>query len=540
MKSKGIGRLGFLLIFVIIFIPIGYTGIVYFSINSATISIANPSLDIGITEFLDLSSLADILLNRELSGEFNLVFEGHGLVATTVKSLQVKIFLEGIQLGIITSNEFFTIPASGIETAHMKFHLDLSSVSLDDIETVVNSISSHNGEVVMSIEGFYEPVILIIPINMPVRATSYAKTITDGPKVLSLSWDALGCEAGDCVGFDVSVKNVFRGSEVNGIVDVLVREDVKLGFDDTARSYPFPIHLQSGESASFSEDFVTYMDSSIRGFFLRVDWGSEVLGEQSSGYPPRLGVSEGYLELEQVYWTVEGYKATSCILGNQVNAHIKLKAYDASVTGSIRVKIRKDKALLLDEDVKVEDYYLDLSRGESRELVLSFLPDEESSGNLRGYFIEIEGDVAWTMSDDYPPRLVVNSPEEEPEEEESTIGIPLIQNVWWTVGDQVVSEASQGHIVKGHVRIKAYGGGISGMVTVRIRKDKALLPDEDYVYDSFPITLGEDQTTTVVMSFTASDKSGFTFRGYFIQVDLDSWDTIWTMESEYPPRLSVN
>jgi hypothetical protein len=42
------------------------------------------------------------------------------------------------------------------------------------------------------------------------------------------------------------------------------------------------------------------------------------------------------------------------------------------------------------------------------------------------------------------------------------------------------------------------------------------------------------------VTFIASDKSGFSFRGYFIEVDFDSWGNSWTMESDYPPRLTVN
>jgi len=43
-----------------------------------------------------------------------------------------------------------------------------------------------------------------------------------------------------------------------------------------------------------------------------------------------------------------------------------------------------------------------------------------------------------------------------------------------------------------------------------------------------------------LISFVASDKSGFSFRGYFIEVNFVSWDDVWTMESAYPPRLEVN
>lgn len=531
IKSKAIGKSGYILIILLICIPLSYVGLIYMSITSASISIANPSVDIGIAEVLDLSGLVDIFLSRKISGEFDLVIEGHGYVSTTVKSFQSKIYLEDIQLGTITSNEFFIIPASGIETAHMDFQLDLSSFSLSDIEYVANSISSHNGEIKMSLEGFIEPVILIFPINVPINVDTYTTTITNAPKVTSLSWDSSSCEVGEDVGFHINVKNVFRASDVNGVVDVLVREDVSYGSDVTAESYQFPVYLRPGESKTFTDEFSTYKESSTRGFFLKTQWGSQVIGEQTSAYPPRLGVIEGRLEFENVYWTVNRKTASSCELGETVQAHISFRAYDASVSGTIRVKIRKDIAGGFDEDFAVSDYDLQISKGETKSITLEFTPNEASSGNSRGYFIEVEGEVSWTMTDAYPPRLKVKAVE---------IGIPSIVFSWFTINEKTVTEAEQGENVQAHVNIKAINGDITGTLTLRIRKDIYILPDEDYVIKQFSISLSEGQYKEITQSFTASEITSSTFRGYFIQVDFDSWAFSWTMDDAYPPRLKVN
>ena len=75
---------------------------------------------------------------------------------------------------------------------------------------------------------------------------------------------------------------------------------------------------------------------------------------------------------------------------------------------------------------------------------------------------------------------------------------------------------------------------------VRIRGDYALLPDDDVIVNSYQITLDESEYGDIEITFSASEKSGFMFRGYFIQVDFDSWGDDWTMSSPYPPRLEVN
>lgn len=93
--------------------------------------------------------------------------------------------------------------------------------------------------------------------------------------------------------------------------------------------------------------------------------------------------------------------------------------------------------------------------------------------------------------------------------------------------------------MKAHILVKAVGGSLKGTLTIRIRKDLALLPDEDYKVESFNIDISEGQAMELTVTFLAAEKSSLSFRGYFIQVDFNSWGTSWTMESSYPPRLKV-
>jgi len=523
MYSKGVGRTPIIFILLLIIIPGSYIGLVYISATSAEYSISG----VGLEEIPDP---VEALISRELEIEFDLEIKGHGYVSTTVKSLEAQIYLEDIYMGVIQSEEVFSIPASRTSTAHMNFHLDLSGISITDIQCVIDSVLTHNGEIKMKIDGYVEPVILIFPINVPISASTYILTYSDAPKVTSLSWDKTSCGIGETALFSASVQNVFRGSSVSGVLDIIAREDVSLGSDINARTYSFPLQLGPGESKTFSGSFTPYKQSSTRGFFLKAQWGSSVVSEQSSSYPPRLNVIEGRLELEDAYWTVNNRIVDSCELGEQVTAHVIVRAYDAAVDDIIRIKIRKDIPLWPDVDCKTIDYSVLLNKGESREYTIIFTPDEPTGINLNGYFVEIEGDLSWTMPDTYPPRLVVES---------EKVGAPSVISVWWTTTRGTVTEVEQGENVQAHIRIKAINGDIAGSITIKVRKDIPLLPDQDHMIKSYTVTLSENQEREFAVSFSASDAPSYSFSGYFIEVDFTSWGISWTMDDSYPPRLNV-
>jgi hypothetical protein len=118
--------------------------------------------------------------------------------------------------------------------------------------------------------------------------------------------------------------------------------------------------------------------------------------------------------VKEAYWQIDGQRASTSSLGQEVEAHVVVQATEQYV-GSIVVKIRKDARLWFDSDFKVDTIPVDLAGGDEKAMELSFTPDETSHGTitgLRGYFIEIEfraTRTTWTMENSYPPRLTVTT-----------------------------------------------------------------------------------------------------------------------------------
>jgi len=470
------------------------------------------------------------LISRQVEVDLNLLVEGHGFLPATIKSLTANMFLEDIYLGAIYTDEQFTIPPSDSTIVEFTCLLDLSQIGLDDVWRVANTIPTHNYEIKTAIQGDFELSLILFSIKIPISATSYTLSLTDAPQVVDLEWDSTYCEVGDEVGFIVAVENVFRGSNVEGEITVNVREDISLGFDENAQSYRYPISLSPGERKTVTGSFSSYKTSSTNGFFLKVNWGTKSIGEQINSYPPRLEVIEGSLEVVNYYWTIENDVITSSEIGDNVKAHIVLKAFDARVEDRITISIRKDIPLLFDTEVVTSDFLVSLEKGELNEYVLNFIPDESSDLTLRGYFVEIEGFTSWTMPSDYPPRLSVD---------EEQLGTPVVVNTWWTTSSGIVNSVSQGEHVTGHILFEASGGDINSELLIRVRKDLALLPDQDLELFSGTLSLIENQQKELTFSFDASDSPGTSFRGYFLQVDYTSIGETWTMDNFYPPRLIV-
>lgn len=530
INRKGIGKAGLVALIAIILIPISYAGLTYASITSAKYSISNPKLDIGLSTILNPSNLIDLFLSRTMEGSFDLLIEGRGWVSVTVKSIQTKIFFEDVYVGNFKFDAFFQIPASGIEEAHMNFRIDLSSISLNDVQKVADSMYNHNGEVKISLQGIIEPIFIVFPITIPISVDTYTLTYSNGPIVTALSWDSLTCDSGEQVSFRCTIQNVYRGNDLEGVLYVLVKEDVSFSFDKIADQYQYPIKLHKGETSTITGKFITYKASTTRGFFLKIQWNDNSIAEQESNYPPRLRVLQGNLKIEQVSWIVEGKIVLSCLINHEVEARILLKAYNGSINGGLKIKIRKDLALLPDNDFIVKDYIIQLKKSESQEINIKFTPDEVSGILFRGYFIELEGVATWTQTDSYPPRLKVDSIPQQKE------GILSIQNVWWSSQGSSVTSVTQGAVVSVNVRLLAVDGNVNGTLTIKIRKDMALLPDSDHTTKSYNITLSKDQETTVTLPFIASEYSSSSFRGYFVEI---TGKATWTMSDSYPPRLNV-
>lgn len=114
-------------------------------------------------------------------------------------------------------------------------------------------------------------------------------------------------------------------------------------------------------------------------------------------------------QVVEAFWTRRDQPVAVVTLGDGVTAHVIVQAKEEYV-GAVVVRVRKDVRLWFDSDYGISTIPVDLKGGDQKELTVEFTPDEASTGNLRGYFIEVEFKVTrtrWTMENTYPPRLTV-------------------------------------------------------------------------------------------------------------------------------------
>jgi len=118
--------------------------------------------------------------------------------------------------------------------------------------------------------------------------------------------------------------------------------------------------------------------------------------------------------VKEAFWLVDGQRATTAGLRDEVKAQVVIQATEEYV-GSIIVKVRKDVRLWFDSDFTISTIPVNLASGEEKTVGISFTPDEASKSGLtgiRGYFIEVEfrtTRTTWTMENSYPPRLTVEA-----------------------------------------------------------------------------------------------------------------------------------
>lgn len=115
--------------------------------------------------------------------------------------------------------------------------------------------------------------------------------------------------------------------------------------------------------------------------------------------------------VQEVFWRVVGANVTEASVGDDVEAHAVIRANEEYV-GSMVVKIRKDVAFWPDSDYSTKTVPVSLRGDQVTEIELVFVPDQTSTGSLRGYFVEIDFLVShtnWVMENSYPPRLTVNA-----------------------------------------------------------------------------------------------------------------------------------
>ena len=111
----------------------------------------------------------------------------------------------------------------------------------------------------------------------------------------------------------------------------------------------------------------------------------------------------GTLTVQEVWWTKNGDEINEVEQGDSVEANIKLRANDGAVDGEITVIIRKDIPLFTDTEELSEEIEVKIPKDNNFEVSVSFVASEASSSSFRGYFIEIEGVISWTMDSQFPP-----------------------------------------------------------------------------------------------------------------------------------------
>lgn len=111
--------------------------------------------------------------------------------------------------------------------------------------------------------------------------------------------------------------------------------------------------------------------------------------------------------VQDSYWVVAGKRSTVASVGQEVEAHVIIEAKEEYID-SVVVKIRKDLSYLPDTDYATKTIPVDVKGGQTTDLEVTFTPDQTSTGNLRGYFIEVDYSALhtnWVMDNAYPPRL---------------------------------------------------------------------------------------------------------------------------------------
>jgi hypothetical protein len=115
--------------------------------------------------------------------------------------------------------------------------------------------------------------------------------------------------------------------------------------------------------------------------------------------------------VQDAYWVVAGKRSTVASVGQEVEAHVIIRAKEEYID-SVVVKIRKDISILPDTDYATKTIPIDVKGGQTTDLEVTFTPDQTSTGNLRGYFIEVDYSALhtnWVMNSAYPPRLTVQT-----------------------------------------------------------------------------------------------------------------------------------
>lgn len=206
----------------------------------------------------------------------------------------------------------------------------------------------------------------------------------------------------------VTVKINLSNGE-SGTYIIRVRRDISLSADETVVELSFSYDGTSAyRELSFIPPYATD-ESSTSGYYVDILKDSNTIWTMSSSYPPRLEVtntSPTSLSINFDGWYVGSSLVTTANKSDTVIAKLTLSGGSTHYI----MRIRRDISWASDETVKhlILDY-----DGSSVTVELSFTPPYATNeSGTNGYHIDLlDGSTTtiWTMTDNYPPRLTVNS-----------------------------------------------------------------------------------------------------------------------------------
>ena len=147
-----------LFIIIIVCIPIGISAIFYYSAASANFYVSQ------ITPTTDLISA---LLSGKFELDIYLNVTGKGPFSVTSKGFNFSVYIEDVYVGYITNTEGFNIIAGRTEFIYTILTIDLSTLSIEDIENIINLIYEQEGELFIKLQGWVNVIVLFITISLP-------------------------------------------------------------------------------------------------------------------------------------------------------------------------------------------------------------------------------------------------------------------------------------------------------------------------------------------------------------------------------------
>lgn len=147
-----------LFIVLIVCISGGIFATFYFSATSANfyISLITPTTD-----------LISALLSGKIEFDIFLNVTGNGPIPITSKGFNFSVYMEDVYVGNIKNTEGFSILAGRTEFIHTILTIDISTLSIEDIENIINLFYEQEGELFIKLEGWVEVIVLFFTIRLP-------------------------------------------------------------------------------------------------------------------------------------------------------------------------------------------------------------------------------------------------------------------------------------------------------------------------------------------------------------------------------------